>query len=33
VLDLMSQGIPQEDAIALVQQQLFSQEAAQQAVF
>ena len=33
VLDLMSQGIPQEDAIALVQQQLFSQEAAKQAVF
>ena len=33
VLDLVSQGIPQEDAIALVQQQLFSQEAAQQAVF
>ena len=33
VLDLVSQGIQQEDAIALVQQQLFSQEAATQAAF
>lgn len=33
VLALVSQGIPQEDAIALVQQQFTSQETAQPAVF
>ena len=32
VLDLVSQGIPQEEAIALVQQNI-SQETAQEAVF
>ena len=33
VLTLVSQGIPQENAIAIVQQQLFSQETAEPAVF